>query len=69
MIEYRKVLIAWHDAEEGEEDMLTEVAITSDWEEEIYPNIFFYFSDLEDFEQAKQPEPNGFEFTLREENE
>jgi hypothetical protein len=49
--------------------MFTNVAIAPNWtEEDDDPRIFYYFQNLEEFEQAKQPEPNGFEFTIREEN-
>jgi hypothetical protein len=67
MIEYKNAYITWHDDDYGE--MFVNVAITPNWQEDDYDDrIFYYFVSNEEFEQAKQPEPNGFEFTIREEN-
>jgi hypothetical protein len=67
MIEYRQVLVTWHD-DDAQDEMLTKVCINKDWTEgEDDTDVFFYFTNLNELEQAKQPEPNGFEFRLREE--
>jgi hypothetical protein len=67
MIEYRQVLVTWHD-DDAQDEMLTKVCINKDWTEgEDDTDVFFYFTSSDELEQAKQPEPNGFEFRLREE--
>ena len=62
MAEYREVVIVWND--EPEEDAyLVTVVVDGEWNElEDDPDVFFYFSNEAEFEQAKTGE--GYEFTI-----
>lgn len=67
MIEYKDVLIVWED-EQDEKPSFTNVAIHPNWtEDDDDPRIFYFFQDLEEFEEAKKPFPNGHEFRIVEE--
>jgi hypothetical protein len=67
-IDYRDVLIKWHDSPE-DEPMLTTVAIAPNWtEEDDDPRVFFYFQTEEELDSAKQEGDNGFEFRVVEED-
>jgi hypothetical protein len=62
MSEYRDVLIEWKD--EPEEQYLTTVAIAANWVEgEDDDGVFFYFSNEQEFEQAKL-DNDEFEFRI-----
>jgi|TARA_B110000459_G_scaffold106871_1_gene118659 translation elongation factor P/translation initiation factor 5A len=62
MSEYREVLIEWKD--EPDKQYLTTVAIDKEWTEgEDDDNVFFYFSDEQEFEQAKLNK-DEFEFRI-----
>jgi hypothetical protein len=66
------VLVSWHD--DPSDKTLTNVAIApslSDYPDDPLLNddrIFFYFANQEEYDQAKQPKPNGFEFRIEETN-
>jgi hypothetical protein len=63
--EYRQVLIRWKD--EPDYTFITNVCIDGEWTEgEDDENVFFYFSTLEEFEDAKN-EYNDLEFVILEE--
>lgn len=65
MAEYRSVLIEWHD--EPEVTYNTKVCIDSEWTEgEDDTDVFFYFTNLEEFESAKNKD-NDLEFWIVEE--
>jgi hypothetical protein len=65
MIERIGVRIQWHDDPTG--PYYTKVAIDPDWTEKEDDNdIFFYFSNREEYEKAKQQD-NGLEFQIIEE--
>jgi hypothetical protein len=67
MAEYKDVLIAWHD--EPEVTYMTKVCIDSQWaEREDDVDVFFYFTSLDELEQAKLGANNGFEFRIMEDN-
>ena len=62
MAEYRQVLVEWKD--EPDEKYLTTVAIAANWVEgEDDDNVFFYFSNEQEFEQAKL-DNDEFEFRI-----
>lgn len=68
MAEYKQVLIEWHD--EPGVKYLTTVSIDETWNslDEDDDNIFFYFSNEAEFEEAKQHGNNGYEFRIVEED-
>ncbi len=60
--EYRQVSIRWKD--EPDEAFITTVCVNVDWREgEDDSNVFFYFSTIEQFEDAKNPD-NDLEFFI-----
>jgi hypothetical protein len=69
---FENVFVSWHD--EPTEETLSVVAIAPSYSPDSDDpllnddRIFFYFTSQEEYNQAKNPEPNGFEFTIREEN-
>ena len=66
MAEYRQVLIEWHD--DPGIHYLSTVSIDGEWNslEEDDDNIFFYFLNEAEFEEAKQDGDNGYEFRIAE---
>ena len=67
MIEYKDVLVQWHD--DPDNKFATTVVINKVWTEEDEENdshIFFYFSNTTEYEEAKQPGDNGYEFRIHE---
>ena len=65
MSEYKQVLIKWKD--ELDDLYLTTVCVDGEWTEgEDDENVFFYFSTLEEFEDAKKQD-NDLEFVIVEE--
>jgi hypothetical protein len=67
-----QVLVSWHD--EPSEKMLSVVAIAPSYSPDSDDpllndeRIFFYFANQAEYDQAKQPYPNGFEFRIEETN-
>jgi hypothetical protein len=65
MSEYKQVLIKWKD--EPDDLFLTTICVDGEWTEgEDDENVFFYFSTLEEFEDAKKQD-NDLEFVIVEE--
>lgn len=64
MAEYKDVLVEWHD-DPGVHYGAT-VVVDGDWNEldELDDDVFFYFSKLSEFEEAKQDGNNGYEFKI-----
>ena len=61
----RNVTVQWHDDVWSE--LGVRVSIDEEWnsiEDVDDEEIFFYFLNEEEYEQAKQPDPNGFEFSI-----
>jgi hypothetical protein len=59
----KQVLIEWHD--EPGMRYLTTVAIDEEWtEKENDDDIFFYFHNEAEYEEAKQLDNNGLEFRI-----
>ena len=64
MSKYRNVLIEWKD--EPGKHYLAQVAIDKEWiQGEDDDNVFFYFSNEQEFEQAKLNK-DEFDFTILE---
>lgn len=54
--------IKWHDEPH---ELLTTIAIEPNWTEDIEDSrVFYYFESKEELEEARKPEPNGFEFQI-----
>ena len=66
MAELRDVTVEWHDEQEP---FRVTVSIDEVWNEleEDDENIFFYFANEQEFEEAKQPD-NQYEFRILEDD-
>lgn len=64
MAYYENVVIEWHDTPDAPESVA--VSIDEAWNgfDEEDDNIFFYFANESEFEQAKQDGDNGYEFRI-----